>query len=65
MQFQRVPAAYCLDPSTQGWVRYPQSRPEISDLLTLDNMQAVITLDGAAVPTPTATSALTPTPGHS
>ena len=42
-------------------MRYPQSRPEISDLLTLDNMQAVITLDGAAVPTPTATPALTPT----
>ena len=55
-----VAAAYWLDPSTQGWLRYFEGRTDISDLVTLDNEQGIIVLGGAAVPTPTPT--LTPTP---
>jgi hypothetical protein len=47
-----VAAAYWLDPSSQGWLRYFQGRPEISNLPMLDNLQGVIALGGAAVPAP-------------
>jgi len=57
-----VAAAYWLDPNTQGWLRYFQGRPEISNLPMLDNMQGVIALGGAAAPTPTPTLTPTPTP---
>ena len=55
-----VVAAYWLDPSSQGWLRYFQGRPEISGLLTVDNLQGILTLGGASaatlMPTPTATA---------
>jgi hypothetical protein len=59
-----IAAAYSLDPATQKWLRYFEGRTDISDLLTLDNMQAIIVLGGAAAPTPTPTPTptLTPTP---
>ncbi|HJX61707.1 MAG TPA: DsbA family protein [Dehalococcoidia bacterium] len=44
-----VAAAYWLDPQTQAWLRYFDSRPEISDLASIDGMQAVLTL-GATQP---------------
>ena len=56
-----VAAAYWLDPNTQKWLRYFEGRTDISDLLTLDNMQGIIVLGGAAVLTPTATPSPTPT----
>jgi hypothetical protein len=57
-----VTAAYWLDPNTQGWLRYFQGRPEISNLPMLDNMQGVIALGGVATPTPTPTAEASPTP---
>jgi hypothetical protein len=54
-----VDAAYWLDPQTQQWLRHFRSRPEISSLTSLDNMQAVITLGSSLAGTPTPTS--TPT----
>jgi hypothetical protein len=56
-----IAAAYWLDPSSQGWLRYFQDRPEISNLPTLDNLQGLIVLGGAAVSTPTPTPSPTPT----
>jgi len=52
-----VAAAYWIDPQTQAWSRWFAGRPEISNLLTLDHMQAVTVL-GSFEPTPT----VTPTP---
>jgi hypothetical protein len=43
-----VAAAYWIDPLTQAWKRYFDGRPEISNLLTLDQMQGVTTLGGQA-----------------
>jgi hypothetical protein len=57
-----IGAAYWLDPSTQKWLRYFEGRTDISDLLTLDNMQGIIVLGAAAVPTPTPTPSPTPSP---
>jgi hypothetical protein len=57
-----VAAAYWLDPSSQGWLRYFRDRPEISNLPTVDNLQGFIVLGGAAAPTPTPTPSPTPTP---
>ena len=45
-----VAAAYMLDPLTQGWLRYFDGRPEISNLAMIDGMQAMLTLGGAAAP---------------
>jgi hypothetical protein len=56
-----VAAAYHLDPQTQGWTRWFAGRPEVTTLTVLNNMQAIITLGGAAVPTPTPTPSPTPT----
>jgi len=45
-----VAAAYALDPGTQGWLRYFDGRPEISNLAMIDGMQGMLTLGGAAAP---------------
>lgn len=37
-----VDVAYWLNPETQQWLRYFPSKPEVSNLLTLDSMQAII-----------------------
>jgi beta-lactamase superfamily II metal-dependent hydrolase len=41
-----VAAAYMLDPLTEGWLRYFDNRPEISNLQMIDSMQAMLTLGG-------------------
>jgi hypothetical protein len=56
-----IGAAYWLDPGTQKWLRYFEGRTDISDLLTLDYMQGIIVLGGAAALTPTPTPTATPT----
>jgi len=50
-----VDFAYSLDPGTNGWLGYFEGRPEVSKLLTLDNMQGIIAHGavGALAPTPT------------
>ena len=52
-----VDFAYYIDPGTQQWLRYFVGRAEISNLLTLDDMQGVIAhgVMLAATPTPTPT----------
>ena len=45
-----VAAAYMLDPSTEGWLRYFDNRPEISNLQMIDSMQAMLTLGGTPTP---------------
>jgi len=58
-----VAVAYGIDPNTQNWLRYFAGRPDISNLITLDEMQGVMALGSAgAPPTPTASATLTPTP---
>jgi len=61
-----VDAAYYLDPEDQTWQRWFAGRPLVSTLETLNDMQGVIALGGAAAPplspTPTATPTPTPTP---
>ena len=66
-----VAAAYYIDPGTQSWLRYFVGRPEVSNLLTVDNMQGVVAIGGPGAPatptpsatqTPTATPTRTPTP---
>ncbi|MCJ7510653.1 MAG: hypothetical protein MUP14_07200 [Dehalococcoidia bacterium] len=63
-----VDSAYYLDPETNGWLGYFQGRPEITNLLTLDNVQGIIAHGAAGVPpstatpTPASTPAPTPTP---
>ncbi len=54
-----VDAAYWLDPQTQSWLRYFPAHPELSSLDTLDNLQAVLALGGAAI-SPTATPSPSP-----
>jgi putative hemolysin len=44
---EAVAVAYSIDPDTQSWLRYFVGRPEISSLMTLDDMQGVMTLGGA------------------
>jgi hypothetical protein len=39
-----VEAAYWLDPQSQGWLRFSGEHPELSNLKTLDNLQAVMLL---------------------
>ena len=58
-----VVAAYWLDPDAQGWLRYFEGRPQASNLPTLDNLQGLIVLGGAAAltPTPSPTPTTTPT----
>jgi len=60
-----VDAVYALDPDTQQWSRYFAERPDISDLLTLNNMMAVFArgrVTPIATPTPTGTPPPTYTP---
>ena len=47
-----VAAAYALDPLTQGWLRYFDGRPDVSNLAMIDGMQAMLTLGGAATQPP-------------
>ncbi|MGQ9572825.1 MAG: choice-of-anchor Q domain-containing protein [Dehalococcoidia bacterium] len=64
--------AYYLDPDTQNWLRYLGGRSDISNLLTLNDMQGVLTfrtmetpatpmISPTAGPTETATVTTTPT----
>jgi hypothetical protein len=39
-----VEAAYWLDPQSQGWMRYLNGQPKLSNLTTLDNLQSVVLL---------------------
>ncbi len=55
-----VTAAYYMDPE-KGWLGYFAEHTDISKLLTLDYLQGIIVLGGAAAPTPTPTA--TPAPG--
>jgi len=59
-----VDFAYYLDPGTNAWLGYFEGQPEISKLLTLDNMQGIIAhrAMGAPAPTPTASATATHTP---
>jgi len=60
---QEIDFAYHLDPETQNWLRYFTDIPEISNLLTLNNMQGIITHGTEEpVPTPTPAPISTPTP---
>jgi hypothetical protein len=57
-----VAVAYSIDPDTQGWSRWFAGRPEVTTLLTLDDMQGVIALGVMLTPTPTPTPTPIPTP---
>jgi hypothetical protein len=70
-----VVAAYDLNPQTQMWSRWFAGRPEVSDLVTVNNPQGILVLGGAQAtatstpstsvtppPTTTATPATTPSP---
>jgi hypothetical protein len=57
-----VDLAYYIDPDTQVWSRYFVGRVDISNLLTLDDMQGVITRGAIAGPPPAGTPTPTPTP---
>jgi hypothetical protein len=39
-----IGAVYSLDPTTNGWSRYFTGRPDVSNLLTVDDMEGIITL---------------------
>ncbi len=59
-----VDAAYWVDPQTQTWLRYFGGRPEISNLTSIDNMQAVLALgstNAPATPTPPPSPVSSPT----
>jgi len=45
-----VAAVYWLDPQTQGWLRWVDGRPEISNLTTVDDMQGILTLGRSTTP---------------
>lgn len=57
-----VDFAYYLDPVTNGWLGYFEGRPEVSKLLTLDNMQGVLAHGAMVAPTPSPTPTTTPLP---
>jgi hypothetical protein len=61
-----VDFAYYIDPETQQWLRWFAGRAEITNLLTLANMQGVIAHGAVAPqpPSPTATPTPTPTGGY-
>jgi len=61
---QAMAAAYYLDPQTQGWLRWVADRPEITTLLTLDDMQGVFAR-GVAPPPPPPTPKPTAMPAES
>jgi hypothetical protein len=45
-----VAVAYSIDPATQQWSRWFADRPELNTLTTVDDMQGVLALGGAAAP---------------
>ena len=57
-----VGAAYSLDAQTGVWSRWFAGKPGVSDLPSLADMQGVLALGSAAIPTPTPTPTATPTP---
>ena len=57
-----VDAAYYIHPFTQTWRIFFKGRPAISNLDTLDDLQAVVTL-GSPTASPVPTAQPTPTPG--
>jgi hypothetical protein len=57
-----VAAAYLIDPLTQDWLRWFPGRPELSDLLELDNLQGIVALGAESSATPTATPSTSVTP---
>jgi hypothetical protein len=57
-----VDAAYYIHPFSQTWRVFFKGRPEISNLDTLDDLQAVVTL-GSPTASPMPTAQPTPTPG--
>ncbi len=59
-----VAYAYYIDPDTQDWQRWFAARPDpdVSNLRTLDSMQAVLAYGAVGTPQPTPTPTLTPTP---
>jgi hypothetical protein len=60
-----IDAAYYLHPLTQTWRVYFSGQPEISDLISLDDLQAIATLGSpTASPTPQPTPAPGPDPGR-
>jgi hypothetical protein len=59
-----IDAAYYIHPSIQTWRVFFRGRPDISNLDTLDDLQAVVTLGSStASPTPTAEPMPAPGPG--
>jgi hypothetical protein len=58
-----VDAAYYIHPFTQTWRIFFKGRPAISNLDTLDDLQAVVTL-GSPTASPMPTAQPTPTPGQ-
>jgi hypothetical protein len=59
-----IDAAYYIHPLTQAWRVFFRDQPAISDLNTLDDLQAVATI-GSDVASPTSSPEPTPTPGPS
>jgi hypothetical protein len=55
-----VDMVYYIDPDTQAWSRYFVGRVDISNLLTLDDMQGVITRGAMVGPPPAATPTVPP-----
>jgi protein-disulfide isomerase len=45
-----VAAAYALDPLTQSWLRYFDAHPGVSDLTTIDGLQAILALGASTSP---------------
>jgi Tol biopolymer transport system component len=57
-----VDFVYYLDPDTQAWLRYFVGRTDISTLLTLSDMQGIVTHGAMGAATPAPTSTVTPSP---
>ena len=60
-------AAYSLDSATGAWSRWFAGKPDVSNLLPLNDMQGLLALGTAASPTPTPVATATPSgpPGPS
>ena len=58
-----VDFAYYLDPEANGWLGYFEGHADISQLLTLDDMQGIIAHGAMAAPVPTPAPTPTATPG--
>jgi len=55
-----VDCAYYLDPEANGWLGYFEGHADISQLLTLDDMQGIIAHGAMAAPVPTPAPTATP-----